>query len=365
VTTFSRFLSSFSIFFSREYLLVANLGERGPVLRYDLASGRFVDAFISVERPDPQYGNITAAPYDLQRSPDGWLHALVLNPREVWRFRQGTGGFVNVVVPNLQKKDNWRQAFCLAFGPDGDLYLSTNAGKLPSEVLRFDSNTGAPKGMFIPTGSGGLQGDNCILFGPDGNFYAAGSDLPGILRFNGTTGAFRDVFVPSYPHGNFVNPRSLAFGPDGDLYAIATAPGQPSENATDPDRIVRYDGVTGALLGEFIAPNAEMGRPISMAFGPEGNLYVGVTYQVGEHGTSSLYTGRIRVYQGTTGAFLGALDPANHAKLDYPISLTFARVPVSVRDIIFISRIPRWMWVLGLGALLGLIVGRNQQVERR
>jgi hypothetical protein len=70
--------------------------------------------------------------------------------------------------------------------------------------------------------------------------------------------------------------------------------------------------------------------------------------------------------QATTGSFLGTLDAANEAKLDYPTSMAFARVPVSICDIIFISRIPRWMWVMGLGILLGALAGRgNSRITRQ
>ena len=78
--------SSFSLFFPRPYLLVANLAQKGPVLRYDLGSGDFVDSFIVVERPDPQFGSIYSLPYDVQIGPDGGVYVLVLNPREVWRY---------------------------------------------------------------------------------------------------------------------------------------------------------------------------------------------------------------------------------------------------------------------------------------
>lgn len=359
--------SSFSIFFSRQHLLVANLGDKGPVLRYDPASGQFIETFFTVERTDAQFGSIASAPFDLQRAPDGWVHVLTLNPSEVWRFREGTGAFGGVVVPSLQKPEDWRQASGIAVGPDGNLYISTNnaifgAG---SEVLRFDGKTGAPLGMFVPTKSSGLQAE-CIVFGPDDHLYTAGPDMAGILRFNGTTGAFMNTFVAEYPHGNLSFPRSLAFGPDGHLYALTTAPRQQPDtpqSSGEPDRILRYHGTTGALLGEFVSPSPELGRPIAIIFGPDGNLYVGTTNVVGKHGTGSIYTGRIRVYSGTSGVFLGVLDGSNQANLDYPISMTFARVPISIREIVFQSRIPRWMWALGLGLILGALAGRR--AERR
>src|SRR3954470_3623428 len=102
--------SSFSIFFSRQHLLVANLGDKGPVFRYDPASGKFVEIFFTVERTVAEGDTIALAPFDLQKAPDGWLHVLTLNPNEVWRYREGDGAFGGVFVPPLQNPTDWRQA---------------------------------------------------------------------------------------------------------------------------------------------------------------------------------------------------------------------------------------------------------------
>lgn len=361
--------SPFALLFPRKYLLVANLARNGPVLRYDIGSGQFVDAFISEGRPDVQFGDIELLPFDVQKSSDGWIFALTLNPREVWRYSQSDGGFAGLVVPNLEKKNDYRQAFCIAFGPDSNLYLSTYSGVFGagSEVLRFDSKTGASLGMFVPTKSGGLQGATCMTFGPDGNLYVAGDENAAILRFNGFTGAFMDAFVPAHPYADSVTPRGLAFGPDGHLYALAGPPRQAgaAPSYVEPDRILRYDGATGALMGEFVSPGPELGTATAIVFGPDGNLYVGTTKQlVQQTGPVYSHTGRILVYNGTTGAFIRALDPLDRAKLSYPISMTFATIPISIRDIIFMSRIPRWLWAFGIGIIIGAIASRLSSYSR-
>ena len=50
-----------------------------------------------------------------------------------------------------------------------------------------------------------------LTIGPDRNVYVSSSDASGsagsVLRFNGRTGAFIDVFVPAVDGG----PRGLAF----------------------------------------------------------------------------------------------------------------------------------------------------------
>jgi hypothetical protein len=352
--------SSFSLFFPRPYLLVANLAQKGPVLRYELGSGDFVDSFIVVERPDPQFGSIYSLPYDVQIGPDGGVYVLVLNPREVWRYSPA-GKSASIFVPNLENSADYRQSFGMVFGPDKNLYVSTVGGVPASgaEILRFDGRTGAPLGVFVPAGSGGFKGPASIAFGPDGNLYVGGDEIAGILRFNGLTGAFMDAFVAADSFANGTNPRGLAFGSDGSLYALAAPVPQPggAPGYIQPDRILRYNGATGASMGEFVSPGDQLGQPIAIAFGPDGNLYVGTKTRF-RLGSRFIYTNQILVYDGATGGFIRALDLFNSAGLVYPISMAFAAVPISIRDIIFLSRIPRWMWPLGLGFVAGVIASR-------
>lgn len=49
-----------------------------------------------------------------------------------------------------------------AFGPDGVLYV---ANSLANNVIRF-SSSGAPLGPIVPTGAGGLNGPNFVVFRP-------------------------------------------------------------------------------------------------------------------------------------------------------------------------------------------------------
>lgn len=166
------------------------------------------------------------------------------------------------------------------------------------DVLRYD-NAGAFVGVFVPSLSGGLSFPLGGTFGPDGNFYVSDSDHDAVLRYNGSTGAFMDAFVPA---GNAEDAAGLVFGPDGNLYvASSSAPGA----------VLRFNGVTGASLGEFVAAGSGgLADPEELTFGPDGNLYV-----------ASGDTNAVLEYNGSTGAFIGTFASDNG--LTSPRGLTF------------------------------------------
>jgi secreted PhoX family phosphatase len=49
--------------------------------------------------------------------------------------------------------------------------------------------------VFVSSESGGLGSPDGMLFGPDGNLYVASDSTDEVLRYDGVTGAFIDVFV--------------------------------------------------------------------------------------------------------------------------------------------------------------------------
>jgi WD40 repeat protein len=156
----------------------------------------------------------------------------------------------------------------MVFGPDGNLYVaegSVNTTSTPEHnaIYRFDGSTGAPMGTFVAAGYGGLGRPLGLAFGPDGNLYVASNPLDGttpgsILRYNGVSGVFMDVFVQSGSGGFSVGGGRLAFGPEGLYYTEENAP------------VLLYDAQTGAFIKEF----SPLGGS-DLVFGPDGNLYVG------------------------------------------------------------------------------------------
>lgn len=147
-------------------------------------------------------------------------------------------------------------------------------------ILIFDELTGTLLGDFTTPGNGGLRAPDAITLGPDGNVYVSvGGDNglslldpaypqdSAVLRFS-PTGMFLGVAAAgnglSRPYGN-------AFGPDGKLYVSSFRTNQ----------ILRFDGQTGAFIDVFASDNNGglgspdgLNGPNGLLFGPDGSLYV-------------------------------------------------------------------------------------------
>jgi len=70
----------------------------------------------------------------------------------------------------------------MTFGPDGDLYVSDSGNR----VLRYSGSNGAPLGVFVAAGSGGLSGPRDLVFLPDGRLLVASSDTNEVLQYDAT-----------------------------------------------------------------------------------------------------------------------------------------------------------------------------------
>jgi hypothetical protein len=112
----------------------------------------------------------------------------------------------------------WVLVAVLATGARADFLV---ASAFTDEVLRYSDN-GWQRGAFVSAGSGGLNAPMAMAWGPDGDLYVAGEG-PIIKKYDGKSGAYvGDAYAPPIAPGLPGESAGavvfgLAFAPDGDL----------------------------------------------------------------------------------------------------------------------------------------------------
>ena len=172
------------------------------------------------------------------------------------------------------------QNFEISHGEDLQLYLTKNNKLKKSGYWTIDSsgftyvssgNTDqvlryAPDGtfldIFVDSGSGGLDGPKDLTFGPDDNLYIRDNER--ILRFNGLTGKFIGDFI-RHGYDESTLPTGIVFGPDGNLYV----------SSGNTDQVLRY-APDGTFLDIFVdSGSGGLDGPKGLAFSSDQNfLYV-------------------------------------------------------------------------------------------
>ena len=181
-----------------------------------------------------------------------------------------------------------------AFGPDGNLYIPDWDS---NRILRYDGKTRQFIDVFVEPGSGGLDGPTGLVFGPNGNLFVTGLGSDNVVRYDGQTGEFIDVFASE----GLDTPHSLRFGPDGDLYVTSDA----------NNRLIRFDGQTGTL-GQVLAEGDYLDGPLDLRFGPDDLLYV-----------SNRWNGSVARYDPVTGDALGYFVQPHSGGIGWAFGLAF------------------------------------------
>lgn len=118
-----------------------------------------------------------------------------------------------------------------------------------SSVFHYDGQTGD----LVGTIATGLDGPTGLAFLPDGDLAVAESQQDRILRYDGTSGAYEGILCDS----GLDNPRGIATGPGGNLWIASL----------QTNAIVAVDPATGSEVRRLTVP-----RPMGVAIG-NGRIY--------------------------------------------------------------------------------------------
>jgi len=165
-------------------------------------------------------------------------------------YRIETGGYVDELPDPVLNPTG------IAFGPDGQMYVTNRADGEVWAVNVNGNNSIHASGLGIATG---------LAFGPDGAMYVG--DRSGTI-FRIDDFATPQIFASVEPS---VAAYHIAFGTDGRLYV--SAPGLASSDAI---YAIDRDGDVSIFF-------RGLGRPQGMAFDMDGNLYIAACRQ-GRHG---------------------------------------------------------------------------------
>ncbi len=230
-------------------LLVGN-ARGNNVIRYDEETGEQLDTFVR-----PGAGGLES-PMGLAFGPDGNLYVADEIAHAIRRYHGDTGAYMDDFIP--ANRGGLGVPRGLVFGPDGCLYVSSMS---TDSILRYSGKTGAFLNAFVPSGHGGLKQPHNLAFGPDGNLYVCSYGSACVLRFAAHTGTPMGVFTTGYA---LTLPADMVFGPDGYLYVSCHGA---------VNGVVRFNGKTGAFLDLFLRNRRnQFWVPHGLAFTPNGDL---------------------------------------------------------------------------------------------
>jgi DNA-binding beta-propeller fold protein YncE len=209
---------------------------------------------------------------DVVQGPDGNVYVASAGTNSVLRYNGSTGTFIDSFV--AAGSGGLTAPYGVAFGPDGNFYVSSTGTN--QAVLRYNGATGAFIDTYVAPASGGLNTPLALAFGSDGNLYVADSLSNAVQRYQGPSGPSPGAPLPSAGQtgaafvaagsGGLNSPFDLEFGPDGNLYV---------NNTTTNLGVLKFDGTTGAFLSTYVAAGSGgLGAPRGMAFDQDGRLYV-------------------------------------------------------------------------------------------
>lgn len=270
---------------SASTLLVSNyFGD--SVSRFDLGTGSFLGSFGTGQLDGPQSIRVSGSAIFVASELSNSIQKFDINGNSLGSFYSGSA---------LDHPTS------IAIMGNGDVLASNFNG---DSVAKF-SSAGVFQSNLVSPGSGGLNGpDVGLITGPDGNIWVASFFTNSILRYNPTTGAFLGQVVTS-GLGGLVGPREMLI--HGNKLYVSSETGS---------KVLRYN-LDGTFSDSFVAAGAGgLSGAVGMVFDDSGNLLV-----------ASANNNRILRYNGTTGAFIDVFLSTN---INGPTALTVVPEPTSI-----------------------------------
>jgi DNA-binding beta-propeller fold protein YncE len=128
-------------------------------------------------------------------------------------------------------------------------------------IQRYNASTGAFIDTFVPAGVGGMSQPRTILF-RDNKVWVTSDNGNKVLRY-GLDGSFIDTFVTAGSGGLF-GATGMAFGEDGLLYVAS------SRN----NRILKYSMIDGSFAGTALSTG--LNGPTHIMMVPEPTTMIGI-----------------------------------------------------------------------------------------
>jgi hypothetical protein len=261
---------------SHAYLLITDGPRQNQILRFDGSTGAFIDTLVyrdNTQLADPDLGlisdgvgNVYADGYDSANVARFLVKDGSPNPAP----GQGNADFIPPSSGGLNGVEG------LAFGADGNFYVANQNDRTAfsgqGNVLEYKGTDGTFISQVVPTGDSGLSQANDLHFGPDGHLYVDSFDTGQLLRYDETT--FAELPSAGRTGANFIDAdtthyvNGFGWGPDGSLY-VSKIDFHYTNGYVD-----KYDGVTGDLLGTFIAADPTRIGTIDAIVWENGNLYI-------------------------------------------------------------------------------------------
>ena len=237
------------------------------IVRYDTTTGTTIGSYT---------GGTVSGALGLKVGPDGLLYVCSEGNNSIQRFNMSTHAYVDTFISGSNLN-----------GPTGLTFDSSNnvlVGNFNNSTVTKYNSSGTFLSTLVTAGAGGINGpDVGIVVAPDGKLYVPSFDSNAVLRYNATTGAFIDTFIPAGGLGAMSQPRTILFR-DNKVWVT-------SDNG---NKVLRY-GLDGSFIDTFVTPGlGGLSGASGMAFGDDGLLYV-----------SSWRNSRILKYSLTDGSFAG------------------------------------------------------------